>query len=352
MRVLTASGRAAAATAVASAIAAVLLHEPALAALAVATGGAVALAVLSNLRRLDLVVDRDLSRPRVAVGAPVELLVTVTAGRRRAPTLRGHDHVGPIGGPGLPFPVEVPSVEAGRSVVVRIPVPVPRRGVFEVGPLTLERGDPLGLTRNRVARAGVTTLWVHPRVHAVPAPAGGRRAHPDGGEDLASPQATTTFESLREYAIGDDLRRIHWRSTAHLGTLMVRNDLDAASPTCVLWLDTSRRSYADDDQFERAVEEAASVVVAATADAVPVRLMSSSGLDLDSARFDRAGLLDGLAGVALDDAAFGTGSARMHDPRAEVMLVLVTGPRSRTDPVAVDHLCRRFGSYRVVRIEP
>jgi uncharacterized protein (DUF58 family) len=233
---------------------------------------------------------------------------------------------------------------------VTTPVPTGRRGTVTLGPLVVDRLDPLGLARRTVGRTDTTTLWVHPRVHVIEPPAGGRRAHPEGGDDVRSPHATTAFESLREYVIGDDLRRIHWRSTAHAGALMVRNDLDTAMPTCVVWLDTARGSYSTEEEFEEAVEVAASVVVAALGGTVPVRLMSSGGLDADGARSDRSGLLDRLATVELDDRPIADLPGRLRDPRRNLLLVAVTGPVTHGDAARIDALCRTFGESTVLRV--
>ncbi len=351
MKALTGSGRAVAAAAVLLAVGADVLHYPELVALSVGAAGAVLVALVSTGRSRAVRVERALTRSRVSVGDAAEGVVTATdRSGRGGPALRGIDRVRRGVGPAEEIPVVVPAGGPGEVRSTTYPVPTGRRGVFVLGPLVLERVDPLGLAHRELGRAQETTLWVHPRVHVIEPPAGGRRAHPEGGDDVASPQATTTFESLREYVIGDDLRRIHWRSTAHTGSLMVRNDLDTAMPTCVVWLDADARSYDDPEQFEEAVEVAASVMVAAVGGAVPVRLLSSSGLDADGTRYDRGALLDRLATVELHDGPGSDGGARLHDPRPNLMLVVVTGPAARRDAVRIDALCRRFGEATELRI--
>ena len=45
----------------------------------------------------------------------------------------------------------------------------------------------------------------------------------------------TDLVGLHEYTMGDDLRRLHWATSARTGTLMVREDADPAEPhVCVL----------------------------------------------------------------------------------------------------------------------
>ena len=354
MKALTPSGRVVAVAAVILAVGAVALHYPELVVVSVGAAVAVLGALVWTRRDHPVVISRTLTHSRVAVGAPAEAVVTVTRtrpGRRgQATTLRARDRIQIGRAPAEEVDVLLPPATDGSGPPATYPVPTGRRGVVTLGPLVVARVDPLGLARRTIGRAEATTLWVHPRVHVTVAPGGGRRAHPEGGDDVSSPQATTTFESLREYVIGDDLRRIHWRSTAHVGTLMVRNDLDTALPTCVLWLDTDRASYTSDEQFEEAVEVTASVVVAAVGDAVPVRLMSSGGLDVDGTRCSRTDLLDRLTTIELDDRGPTGGRDRLRDPRRTLLLVAVTGPASHGDAGRLELLGRRFGEAVVLRV--
>jgi uncharacterized protein (DUF58 family) len=77
------------------------------------------------------------------------------------------------------------------------------------------------------------------------------------------PHGTITFDSLREYVVGDELRRVHWRSSAKVGQLMVREQLDTSEPTIVVLLDDRGRASGrrtDAESFESACEAAASIV--------------------------------------------------------------------------------------------
>ena len=61
------------------------------------------------------------------------------------------------------------------------------------------------------------------------------------------------FHTLREYVPGDDRRHVHWRSTARLGRLMVRQFLDTRRSELALILSTSPGDYTSEDEFELAV---------------------------------------------------------------------------------------------------
>ena len=96
-------------------------------------------------------------------------------------------------------------------------------------------------------------------------------------------EGTASFHQLREYVPGDDLRRIHWRSTAKTGDLLVKQMVDTTRPELVVVLD-NRTSAIGADDFEHAVEIAASILKAAEDDDFPTTLLFADGtddLDLD-----------------------------------------------------------------------
>jgi uncharacterized protein (DUF58 family) len=103
----------------------------------------------------------------------------------------------------------------------------------------------------------------------------------DGQVDKV-PHGTITFDTLREYVIGDELRKVHWRTSARVGQLMVREDLDTSLPRVVVLVDDRAAAYRDltDDgsaNFESVCEAAASVVVATVRADLPLQLLLTSG---------------------------------------------------------------------------
>jgi uncharacterized protein (DUF58 family) len=188
----------------------------------------------------------------------------------------------------------VPLIAVGGTRTMRYPIPAGRRGRLALGPLTVERRDPLGLFRRAQRLGGAMTLWVHPVVHpARPLPVGsvpdfeGRRTETARG-------GTTTFSSLREYVPGDDPRRIHWRTTARTGVLMVREQMDTTEPTTTVVLDT-RSDALTPHGFEHAVEVAASVAQAAINASRPARVLIPGEDEVALAACGAESLLDRLA---------------------------------------------------------
>lgn len=137
------------------------------------------------------------------------------------------------------------------------------RGRFTLGPLTATIRDPFGLVQRRRtigARGAVTVL---PQVWPLPPgiPLGGA-----SGSVAAGPRRATShgdeLADIREYVRGDDLRAVHWASTAHRGKLMVRRAEEATSPRATVLLDIRRdrhRGTGAGASFEVAVATAASV---------------------------------------------------------------------------------------------
>jgi uncharacterized protein (DUF58 family) len=172
--------------------------------------------------------------------------------------------------------VDIPLLAPGQQVKVEYPIPTHTRGLLSVGPLTLSRRGLAGLAHARTVVGDVVEVRVVPRVLPVRGlPGGVRRGHV-GAEERVE-RGGTDLVGLREYVPGDDLRRLHWATSARTGTLMIREDADPARPHLAVVLDDHADGYASVADFEDAVEVAASLVTVAIAEGHPVRLVSSSG---------------------------------------------------------------------------
>ncbi len=120
-----------------------------------------------------------------------------------------------------------------RSWIVR--ARCKRRGKFNLGPVTLVSGDPLGLFQIRRQLPLSSTLVVYPATFEMPhfIPPSGRLS---GGDALQrqTQHITTNVSSVRDYMPGDSFNRIHWLSTARRGRLISKEfELD---PLADIWL--------------------------------------------------------------------------------------------------------------------
>jgi uncharacterized protein (DUF58 family) len=301
---------------------------------AIATGCAAA----SALWRPRLRVDRLPQPDRVARGEPARMSLTVrNSSRLRAATLIATDRCA-----GADIPVPLLRLRPGKDTTVDYPVPTRRRGVVPVGPLQITRSDPLGLITLARPYGDLARVWVHPRIHLLRAVPAGLARSLDGRIDKV-PHGTITFDSLREYVVGDELRRVHWRSSAKMGQLMVREQLDTSEPTIVVLLDDRAVGHPElrdgtAESFESACEAAASIVAAAGREGLPVLLHLVSGPATGP-------FLDVLTEAAPGPGDLTQQLRRLRAQRLGDTLVFLTGPGGRDDLGAVSAL---RGPYPVV----
>ena len=135
--------------------------------------------------------------------------------------LRLHDAVTGTRGVNLAL---APVAGDGGSVHGAYRLPTTRRGVLDLGPIRIDDVDGLGLARKRHDIDTRVRLIVHPPIEAVPpirVPAGD---DPLLGEELRQSLGLSDeeFDGLRPYVPGDDLRKIHWPSSARGDELQVR----------------------------------------------------------------------------------------------------------------------------------
>jgi len=164
---------------------------------------------------------------------------------------------------------------------VSYPVTSDVRGRFTVGPLSVRLTDPFGLCELTRSFATTAELVVTPKV--VPLPAvrlGGDWA---GGGDAASRSVSssgTDDAATREYRHGDDLRKVHWRSTARVGELMVRREEQPFQSRATLLLDGRSAAHRGDgpaSSFEWSVSAVASIGVALARAGFALSLVRDTG---------------------------------------------------------------------------
>lgn len=137
-----------------------------------------------------------------------------------------------------------------------------QRGRFHLGPVTATSGDPFGLFRRRIVLAPQSELLVLPQVLPISSFTLFTGGLPGRGRTSRRALHTTTnATTIREYAVGDALSRIHWRSTARYNKLMVKEfDLD---PAMDAWIFLDLHAPAQTGEGEHSTEEYG-VTIAAT----------------------------------------------------------------------------------------
>lgn len=300
----TRSGVVAVASVPALAVAAWLLGQPELSVAAATLAAAVTgCALLVGFRRPRVALRRSVHPARVTVGEPCTIRLRIdNVGSSRTTVIGLHDDLGRYGVTAM----HLAPLRVGASREVTCPFPTHRRGLHRVGPLTLRVEDPLGLWRWSAPVGGTGTVIVRPPVHPLAPMPGTPGFEPEQGLRVLSTTATVDeeFASMRPYTVGDDIRRIHWRTTARVGQPVVRQyDQPWQRRTTVL-LDLNG-GVPDPAAFERAVTVAASVVHASAQQGEIVRLVTTDAIDSGFlvARDHLDALLDRLAAVDPDPSA-------------------------------------------------
>lgn len=194
----------------------------------------------------------------------------------------------------------VPPLAAGATARAAYRIPTRRRGRYRVGPLSVAVSDPFGLARRMTAGTGEAELVVRPRVYEIVAPVAlGSRITADSESPSARSVVSdlgSDFLTLRDYEQGDDLRRVHWRSTARTGELMIRQDEARWRSHAAVVIDVLPAAH-DAESFEVAVEATASVTARLVRLRRRVEVVTSAGETLGTGGDPRHDVIDTLATV-------------------------------------------------------
>ena len=224
-------------------------------------------------------VRRNVSALQVEAGETAQVEVEISNAGRRTGTLFLEEELSPALGPPPRFVIE--PLAAGTTTSRSYQIFAESRGRYPVGPMHVRVGDPLGMVDFDKALPSTATILVTPRTEPIPRiPLVGRWAGAGDNRtrDLlggGSPDVT-----IREYRLGDDLRRIHWPTSARAGELMVRREEQQWQSRCTLLIDNRRishRGYGATSSMERAVSVTASIMRNLVAQDFEVRLVSATG---------------------------------------------------------------------------
>ncbi|MFH8569643.1 DUF58 domain-containing protein [Streptomyces sp. NPDC017993] len=254
--------------------------------------------VVLHRTRYRIAGSRTLSPARVSAAAETRVgLRLENVSRLPTGVLMLQDRVPYVLGPRPRFILD--RVEAGGRREVSYRVRSDLRGRYELGPLQLRLSDPFGMCELTRSFTTFDTLTVVPRVEPLPPVrlAGEASGYGDGRQ--RSPSLAGDDDLIpRGYRHGDDLRRVHWRSTARHGELMVRREEQPQKARCTVLLDTRLGAHAGsgpDSAFEWAVAGAASMALHLLERGFSVRLLTDTGTAVPGP--------DGAGGTEAADAA-------------------------------------------------
>lgn len=287
----------------------------------------IGLSALFLIGRTTYDVALDLTRTRVVVGEKAYGALTLRNSGTRA--ILPSRVVLPVGSGRGAFGVK--RLAPGEEIEELFTIPTSRRAVLSVGPVSIVRGDPFGLFERTEPRDEPVDLYVHPKTVRIAGQSLGYVRDLEGLVSTVIARDDISFHALTEYQPGDDLRHVHWRSTARTGTLMMRTYEETRRSHFVLGLSTTASEYASDEEFEMAVSAVGSVGLRALKDSFAVDLRTQL-IDAESKRPKR--LLDALAGVEgtrqRDGDVAALGQRITNDLPLASIVVLVCGSRTTT----------------------
>lgn len=212
-----------------------------------------------------------------------------------------------------------------------ITVPTFRRGVIDVGPATARRTDPLGLLRREARWGEPVQLYVRPRMAALDAMTSGFLREREGIPSDRVSMNDLAFHALREYVRGDDLRHVHWRSSARAGQLLVRQYHQTRRNHATVIVDDARESYRFEEDFELAVSIAASLVARCALDDTDLTFVCGTEFLAGHAAPD---ILDACCRVDLGDTDLTARAEEAAFLAPDTSLLLVTGGRAAFPRIA------------------
>lgn len=252
---------------------------------------------------------------------------------------------------------------APRKVTVSYAVQAARRGRWPLGPLVVTRSDPFGVVRTSATLGEQAEVSVWPAVVPLPTPSDVLVGEPDRVA-LGARTPSTDDASLRDYREGDDLRRVHWSSSARKGALMVRSDERAGMRPVSVLLDLPAKVA----NLEWSISLAASMSLAMLDGGHPVRLVSGlrddaspyplsfvhnrTGPGARNAVLDRTIDLESPRTSAIGEAELVSAAHLLQttDAGGEIVLA-VLGPLGAAARAALAHVADNAQAWAVVRAD-
>jgi uncharacterized protein (DUF58 family) len=305
------------------------------------------------VRRLRVEVVREIVPARVHAGGSSRVDLSVAnRGTRRTPVLRLRDPVTGTRGANLLIGPLAPGDGARASYRL----PTERRGIVEIGPMHLLVTDPFGLAHTTLGGPAVSKLTVYPPAHRLAAlpPTGGSDPHAGVDRVHTLNRGGDEFHALRPFSIGDELRRVHWPSTARHDELMVRQDELPWQGRITVVVDNAARDVSP-LALDLATSVAASILQSAHNRGNHIRLVTGDGTDsgFTTGNAQLESLLELLAVLQpRPDAALSTALDRAATHIRHGGVVVIAPELDASSLVDVQRLSRNFSSVTVVLLDP
>ncbi len=280
-----------------------------------------------RLRRPSVAISRRLGSAVVHDGDTTTITLAVTnVGSHSANNLTIEDDVARLGVASF----EVATIERRETTTATYRVTCRPRGVYAVGPAMVRASDPLGLAEIHGAEGPIDRIVVYPSIETLngfpivrgqdPSMQASRPEHSQrGGED---------FYTLREYQRGDDLRRVHWPSSARTDQLMIRQLETPWQARALVLLDVRASAYESGWAFERAVSGAATVVTHLIGSGFDADLWAGDTEPIDATRYGSA--MERLALVTPDPSIdIEAVASRIQQKGGGGALIMITGVADR-----------------------
>ncbi|WP_234983305.1 DUF58 domain-containing protein [Demequina sp. NBRC 110053] len=234
----------------------------------------------------------------------------------------------------------VPLLRAGHDHRETLTIAAERRGVIAVGPMTIGRGDPVGVLQRDHTWPDVQHIYVHPATVPIPSTSAGLLRDLEGVVTSTIVDSDLAFHAIRDYRPGDSRRHVHWKSTAKTGQLMVRQYEETRRSRIAIAIDLDVSQYQHEDEFEMAVSAASSLGLQAIRDGREVVITASAEIPRHAVErvhslrtlptLTPTAMLDGMSGIdGTEDVMPLPLVAGMTAQEAEhlSMVFLVTGSR-------------------------
>jgi uncharacterized protein (DUF58 family) len=232
----------------------------------------------ANGRALDDPGGSELAPPTFHEDDPLDITLQVGhAGWRPALLVHGSETCPCAPPPDQSQPFFIPTLFKDQSLDLTYQTYCDRRGLFTFPPIHLTSTGPVGLFRTQRTLNLPDQLLIYPAYHPLKRL---RLLEQRGLSERQSRRVGTGGDVIgtREYRAGDSLRQIHWRSTARIGKLVVKEFADEEQLTLTIILDLAENGNLGRGKFstfETAIRLAASFGYYATHNDIPFYLIGT-----------------------------------------------------------------------------